>query len=206
MTYIPLHEHRLDTLSKYSPYVDRVYMHIVRVSIESGLCTDSVPNMAKRLNISIGSVKNALSTLINEGMITRESQKGTTSIYRLVEECLIRQCTERSIQVFIPFMRVMNTSDAIILSYMIHYYAKKGLVLRDGLLWIPKGYADWKDDTGLNEFTARNSIKRLKANGFIDTRIYQFVGTPTLHTRPVLDQVQKFFYEDHWTQATNKAQ
>ena len=84
MTYIRLYENHLDTLSKYSPYVLWVYVHIVRVSIESGPCTDSVPNMAKRLNISTGSVKNALSTLINEGMITRESQKGTTSIYRLV--------------------------------------------------------------------------------------------------------------------------
>ena len=79
---LPIFVHsRLDDYG-LSPSEFRLYGHISRRA-GNGICRESVPNMAHHCGLGTGTVKRSLRTLIDSGLITRESHTGQTSHYRL---------------------------------------------------------------------------------------------------------------------------
>ncbi|MEO0987550.1 MAG: hypothetical protein AAFY20_18720 [Cyanobacteria bacterium J06639_14] len=62
-------------------YELRMYFHIVRRGSKSGLCNESVDNMAKHCRMSSGVAKRAIRTLIKLGLIRREAHAGRPSDY-----------------------------------------------------------------------------------------------------------------------------
>jgi len=66
-----------------NPYECRMYLHIVRRAGHDGACYETVANMAAHCNMSTGSAKRALRGLIDKGLLSRDSRRGTTSVYKV---------------------------------------------------------------------------------------------------------------------------
>ena len=62
-------------------YELRLYFHIVRRGSKSGICNESVDDMAKYCRMSTGVVKRSIRKLIKLGLIRRESHAGRPSDY-----------------------------------------------------------------------------------------------------------------------------
>lgn len=80
-----------------------------------------------------------------------------------------------------------NGNAAILLSQILYWNApsQKGqckiATQKHGKYWLAKRYEDWEPETGINEYTARNGIKRLKSQGLIETKVMKWAGNPTVH-------------------------
>jgi hypothetical protein len=75
----------IESLSRFkgNPSAAFVYLHIVRRAGHDGTCWQSIDGMASDCGISTGTLKRALAFLLSQGMITRCSRKGRSSLYKV---------------------------------------------------------------------------------------------------------------------------
>jgi len=75
----------IESLSRFkgNPSAAFVYLHIVRRAGHDGTCWQSIDGMASDCGISSGTLKRALAFLLSQGMITRSSRKGRSSLYKV---------------------------------------------------------------------------------------------------------------------------
>lgn len=63
-------------------------------------------------------------------------------------------------------------------------------VERDGHRWLAKSYAAWWEECRVTEDQARRAMKAMADRGLIETRVWKFNGTPTIHVRLLPDAVE----------------
>ena len=96
-----------------------------------------------------------------------------------------------------------NGNAAIILSQILYWNAPtakrecKIATYRHGKYWLAKRYEDWEEETGINEYTARNGVKRLKSQGLIETKVMKWAGNPTVHIALCRDALERKLGELH---------
>ena len=84
-----------------------------------------------------------------------------------------------------------NAAAALMLSQIVYWYrpSKDGKpklrVLHDGMWWIAKSYVDWRGEVGLTLEQARHCVRYLVGRKIIETKIFKFDGSPTMHLRLV---------------------
>lgn len=65
-------------------------------------------------------------------------------------------------------------------------------VQKDGHYWLAKSYADWWEECRVNEYTARDAIKRMTTRrGLLIKRIFKYDNKPTVHIRVNWDRFEQ---------------
>lgn len=68
---------------------------------------------------------------------------------------------------------------------------KKVRIFKDGHYWIAKQRKDWKDEIRITERQYDKAIKELKNRGFVELAKYKFNAMPTVHIRPIWENINK---------------
>lgn len=61
---------------------------------------------------------------------------------------------------------------------------------KDGYYWLVKGREDWYEEIRISAKQYDRAIKILKDKGFVEIAIYKYNGTPMIHIRPILENIQ----------------
>lgn len=86
-----------------------------------------------------------------------------------------------------------------LLSQVVFWYATaregrpRGSVGRDGRVWLVRRRADWQREIGFTPREVDRAIRILEETGYIETRVYRFNGSPTLHLSPNADQIARYY-------------
>ncbi len=68
---------------------------------------------------------------------------------------------------------------------------KKVRIFKDGHYWIAKQRKDWQDEIRITERQYDKAIKELKNKGFVELAKYKFNAMPTVHIRPIWENINK---------------
>src|SRR5690625_1786347 len=87
-------------------------------------------------------------------------------------------------KIYLEITEDINT--ALILNQSIYYSSITKR--KDGYFY--KTYREWKEETFLSQYQVKRSVERLKALKLIDTKLKRAEGSPTLHYKVLMDNLQ----------------
>ena len=68
---------------------------------------------------------------------------------------------------------------------------RKVRIFKDGHYWIAKQRKDWQEEIRITERQYDKAIKELKNRGFVELAKYKFNSMPTVHIRPLWENINK---------------
>ena len=85
-----------------------------------------------------------------------------------------------------------DMKSALLLSQIIYWSdkTKRG----DGFIY--KTYAEWQEETGLNEYAIRKAANCLKSLGILETEVHKANGSPTVHYRLITSKFSVSFLQN----------
>ena len=85
-----------------------------------------------------------------------------------------------------------DMESALLLSQIIYWSdkTKRG----DGFIY--KTYAEWQEETGLNEYAIRKAANCLKSLGILETEVHKANGSPTVHYRLITSKFSVSFLQN----------